>query len=632
MEQNYQAGKEQGRTSELGRLSRRKLLASLGLAGAGLALTGSRLGGGSVHALDNEGLVAVTTLSQLRGLTSPDSDVIYYVADSGKEGHFYYDPTDLSSPDNTGTVLVSTSGARFKRIHDGILNVQWFGAAGDGVTDDTAVFSKAFAAGQTILIPATGSSYRLSKFQGIPGQKVIGVNHPQLDLFYPSSGSVVLVGFADDSVYENLHFNCVETSLEWNRCELTNRKNIVIRQCTIQGFRHNSTAPNAWGLYMKNSKNIWIENCAFHNNTQADIAILEGSENITILGPRALVDSLHLNLEPNDSSAPLKRIYVNGGHFTHLSISENAYVGNSIVSCKIENATINSLMYHGGSVEFSNTKINGFESREANFASYPDTRVTFASPIEFHQSVSIGANLLEDPHLTSVSRNGLSSWKLYYSPLSSHHFERIEDRDGRAIQLNPDKAAGVVFLNSRNRVTLRDDRKYILAITSKAEYPLAGANFISIQAGIRYFDAASVLIKQYFVSVNRALPGQSTDMTRRIAILTPPPGAVSAEILLMNSSSTSPGTHTISCVSFHELAMNAHQSGDTRELDHLHQKRNGPLTGITAQVPQASNYYVNYRQGDLFYNADPAASGTIGWVCTASGTPGVWKGFGKIED
>ncbi|MDF2659508.1 MAG: hypothetical protein K0Q94_2299, partial [Paenibacillus sp.] len=37
MEQNYQTGKKQGRTSELGRLSRRKLLASLGLAGAGLA-------------------------------------------------------------------------------------------------------------------------------------------------------------------------------------------------------------------------------------------------------------------------------------------------------------------------------------------------------------------------------------------------------------------------------------------------------------------------------------------------------------------------------------------------------------------------------------------------------------------
>jgi hypothetical protein len=632
MEHDNQVGKEQGLTSELGRLSRRKLLASIGMVGAGLALTGSQMGVSSVNALENEGLVSATTVSHLRSMTSPDPDHIYYVTDSRKEGCFYYDPTDVSSPDNTGTVLVSTSGARFKRIHDGVLNVQWFGAAGDGVTDDTAFFSKAFAASRTIIIPATGSSYRLSKFQGIPGQKVVGINHPQLDLFYPPGGSVVLVGFADDSVYENIHFNCLEANLEWNRCELTNRKNIVIRQCTIQGFRHNSTAPNAWGLYMKNSKNILIENCAFHNNTQADIAILEGSENITILNPRALVNALHLNLEPNDSSAPLKRIYVNGGHFTRLSISENAYVGNSITGFKIENATIDSLMYHGGSVEFSNTKIHSFESRQANFVSYENTRVTFASPIEFHQSVSIGKNLIEDPHLTSVSRNGSSSWKLYYSPLSSHHFERMEDRDGRSIQLNPDKAAGVVFISSQNHLPIRDDRNYIFAITSKADYPLAGANFISIQAGIRYFNAASVMIKQYFVSVNRALPGQSTDMTRRIAILTPPPGAVSAEILLMNSSHTSPGTHNISCASFHELEMNAYQSGDTRELDHLHQKRSGPLTGIAAQVPQASYYYVNYNKGNILYNSDPTASGVIGWVCTVSGTPGVWKGFGKIDD
>jgi hypothetical protein len=85
-------------------------------------------------------------------------------------------------------------------------------------------------------------------------------------------------------------------------------------------------------------------------------------------------------------------------------------------------------------------------------------------------------------------------------------------------------------------------------------------------------------------------------------------------------------------VSFHELEMNAHQSGDTRELDHLHQKRSGRLMGIAAQVPQASHYYVNYNKGDILYNSDPTASGTIGWVCTASGTPGLWKGFGKIDD
>ena len=35
--------------------------------------------------------------------------------------------------------------------------------------------------------------------------------------------------------------------------------------------------------------------------------------------------------------------------------------------------------------------------------------------------------------------------------------------------------------------------------------------------------------------------------------------------------------------------------------------------------------------GDIVWNTAPAASGNIGWVCTAAGTPGTWKTFGTIE-
>ena len=34
--------------------------------------------------------------------------------------------------------------------------------------------------------------------------------------------------------------------------------------------------------------------------------------------------------------------------------------------------------------------------------------------------------------------------------------------------------------------------------------------------------------------------------------------------------------------------------------------------------------------GDKVYNSSPTASGTIGWVCVAAGTPGTWKVFGII--
>jgi hypothetical protein len=52
-------------------------------------------------------------------------------------GIWYYDNKDTKAPDNTGTVLVDASGKRWKRIYDGYINVRWFGAKGNGISDDS---------------------------------------------------------------------------------------------------------------------------------------------------------------------------------------------------------------------------------------------------------------------------------------------------------------------------------------------------------------------------------------------------------------------------------------------------------------------------------------------------------------
>ncbi len=39
----------------------------------------------------------------------------------------------------------------------------------------------------------------------------------------------------------------------------------------------------------------------------------------------------------------------------------------------------------------------------------------------------------------------------------------------------------------------------------------------------------------------------------------------------------------------------------------------------------------SWLKGDLVYNTNPTSGGYVGWICTAAGTPGTWKGFGLIE-
>jgi hypothetical protein len=84
--------------------------------------------------------LANTTISNLRSLAYPSASTRYYSTDIGKEGFWAYDAADVTSTDNTGTVIVSSNGKRFKRIFTGDIDVRWFGAVMDGSTDNLPVF------------------------------------------------------------------------------------------------------------------------------------------------------------------------------------------------------------------------------------------------------------------------------------------------------------------------------------------------------------------------------------------------------------------------------------------------------------------------------------------------------------
>lgn len=54
------------------------------------------------------------------------------------------------------------------------------------------------------------------------------------------------------------------------------------------------------------------------------------------------------------------------------------------------------------------------------------------------------------------------------------------------------------------------------------------------------------------------------------------------------------------------------------------------VTGKRIEYASAAPTTGTWQPGDIVFNAAPAAGGTVGWVCTAAGTPGTWKTFGAI--
>lgn len=91
----------------------------------------------------------------------------YATANDGGGGTFYFAAAS-SATANDGTVLAPNAGSgRWIRVYDGDINVRWFGAKGDGSTDDTAEIAAAIAAAiadaRDVFVPRSSSSYLVSR-------------------------------------------------------------------------------------------------------------------------------------------------------------------------------------------------------------------------------------------------------------------------------------------------------------------------------------------------------------------------------------------------------------------------------------------------------------------------------------
>ena len=60
--------------------------------------------------------------------------------------------------------------------------------------------------------------------------------------------------------------------------------------------------------------------------------------------------------------------------------------------------------------------------------------------------------------------------------------------------------------------------------------------------------------------------------------------------------------------------------------DRLTRQKTGRGVSYASAIPSSGRW----MQGEIVYNTLPASGGFVGWVCTASGSPGTWKTFGLI--
>lgn len=107
------------------------------------------------------GIIAASRTA-LKAVASPSAGDVSYLTEEGREGRFKWDASDLSTAvaaDTEEGIYVSsgdgTSGAwvRVAGWHVSGINPRWFGAAGDGSTDDRAAFQCAINLAQNAALP-----------------------------------------------------------------------------------------------------------------------------------------------------------------------------------------------------------------------------------------------------------------------------------------------------------------------------------------------------------------------------------------------------------------------------------------------------------------------------------------------
>lgn len=114
-------------------------------------------------AINKDLTVTVDTIADLRSISYPANTVWasgYHTKNDGAFGShiFRLKGVKTTETDNGGTVIIATIGGTdyvYELQYDGAINVKWFGAKGDGVTDDTTAIQAAidFGEGKTVFFP-----------------------------------------------------------------------------------------------------------------------------------------------------------------------------------------------------------------------------------------------------------------------------------------------------------------------------------------------------------------------------------------------------------------------------------------------------------------------------------------------
>jgi hypothetical protein len=299
----------------------------------------------------------------------------------GIAGIFARDHGDVSSPDNSGTIIVDDQGSRWKRIYVGEVNVRWFGAKGDGKTDDTAAFKQCISAARKIYLPPGTyltnfgeSAYNPAYITHLPsgtsfrgaGSRTIWKPQNPNSRGCVGTDSAGPGAWSEDIAFSEIHFegDVLDHGLDERAhlLYLSGVRRVRVENCTFRGMRGDGLyigsgfggGPN----YERHNFDVRVRHCEFdglNNENRNGVSVIDVDgmliEGCAFVRNSAKTMPGSVDFEPDESYSVIRNVtitankfeqcsgkaghilfdcgHVPNSHFTNVTIEGNEFHGNN---------------------------------------------------------------------------------------------------------------------------------------------------------------------------------------------------------------------------------------------------------------------------------------------------------------